>query len=61
LSNFLDDYELYVRVLNRYGEIRNLTNILVLYRIHEGQYSKKMNQEEERELRERIIALYPFI
>lgn len=61
LRNFMDDYELYVRVLNQYGEIRNLPDILVLYRIHEGQYSKIMNQEEERELRERILALYPLI
>jgi len=55
LTNWLDDYDLFLRLLKQYGEIRNMPDILILYRIHEGQYSRQIDGERERELRRQII------
>ena len=55
LTNWLDDYDLFARILKQYGEIRNIPDVLVLYRIHADQYSKKIDPLEETELRKRII------
>jgi len=55
LTNWLDDYDLFARLLKRFGEIRNMSDILLLYRIHERQYSKQIDQEAESELRNKII------
>lgn len=37
LGNLMEDYELMLKILNRYGEIHNISDVLLFYRIHENQ------------------------
>lgn len=43
----IDDYELLVRILKKYGVVYNLPNILLLHRVHPDQMTKKYDSQQE--------------
>jgi hypothetical protein len=43
LYDKMEDYELYSRILRTYGELHNLPDILLYYRLHSGQITYGIN------------------
>jgi len=58
LKYILHDYDLYIRLLKKYGEIHNISKILVLYRIHENQLTNSLNTDsyEVQQLQYELIS-----
>lgn len=52
-----EDFELELRLLKRYGKIYNISDVLLNYRLHDGQITHQMNKSPEKwgGLREQII------
>jgi GT2 family glycosyltransferase len=57
MGSCLQDYEIELRILKKYGKIYNIPEILLYYRIHENQvtYNGNASNVENRTNRERII------
>lgn len=55
-----EDFELELRIMRRFGKVYNLPDVLLNYRIHEGQVTHKMNADPEKwsGLRARILQTY---
>ena len=53
-----EDYELELRLMHKYGKIYNISDKLVLYRLHAGQltHNHDSNSSEMQELRKKIIS-----
>ena len=57
MGSCLQDYEIELRILKRFGHIYNISEVLLFYRIHDNQvtYNGNASNQENRMNRERVI------
>jgi len=57
MGSCLQDYEIELRILKKFGRIYNISDVLLYYRIHDGQvtYNGNSSNPENRANRERVI------
>ena len=58
VENMMDDYEVVLRILKRFGMVQNMKEVLVHYRIHSDQMTFKIRGPELDEYRWKIVAKY---